>query len=217
MKDKYVNVSLSHICRLLGITRQSYYQHSWRQEWLSIEEDLVIQEVLKIRQHHRHMGGRKIFEKLQPFFVEHQIKMGRDRLFDVLADNQLLVKRRKRRVSTTQSSHWLRKYPNLIKGFESCGINQLWVSDITYWRIQPGFVYISFITDTFSHKVVGYHVAETLEAVETLEALKMALNKNSGAIASLIHHSERAGRVAAFNTAALHTSKHLKTQELKSV
>jgi len=108
------------------------------------------------------MGGRKLYELLEPFMLEHQIKMGRDALFDLLAANHLLVRRRKRRVRTTNSSH-LRKYPNLIRGFVPMKSNQLWVSDITYWKTEMGHLYISFITDAYSHKIVGYQVADTLE------------------------------------------------------
>ena len=62
MKDEYPHFTLSHICRLLGITRQSYYQHFWRLEDNTIEDDLVVQEVLKVKKNHRHMGGRKIYQ-----------------------------------------------------------------------------------------------------------------------------------------------------------
>lgn len=123
--------------------------------------------------------------------IEHQIKMGRDALFNVLASHDLLVKRRKRRVFTTQSFHWLRKYSNLIRDYKPEEPNRIWVSDITYWKIGSGFIYISFITDAFSHKIVGYHVADTLETIETLEALKMALNTLNRPPAGLIHHSDR--------------------------
>ena len=71
------------------------------------------------------------------------------------------------------------------------GINQLWVSEITYWKIQTGYVYLSLITDVYSHKIVGYHVVQTLEAVETLQALQMALLANQGRLDCLIHHSDR--------------------------
>jgi putative transposase len=81
--------------------------------------------------------------------LEHQIKMGRDALFDLLSSNHLLVRKRKRRIQTTQSFHWLRKYQNLIRDFIPTGPNQLWVSDITYWKINEGHVYISFITDAY--------------------------------------------------------------------
>ncbi len=117
--------------------------------------------------------------------------MGRDALFDVLSAHNLLVKRRKRRVFTTQSFHWLRKYPNLIRDYRPTKPNQLWVSDITYWRIESGNVYISFVTDAYSRKIVGYHVAETLDALETIQALKMAIEQNKDSLENLIHHSDR--------------------------
>jgi putative transposase len=152
---------------------------------------LIVREVLRIRQTHRRIGGRKLYEMLEPFMLEHQVKMGRDALFDVLSANNLLVKRRKRRVFTTQSFHWLRKYPNLIRGYRPTKPNQLWVSDITYWKIESGHVYISFVTDAYSRKIVGYHVAETLDAIETIQALKMAIEQNKDSLENLIHHSDR--------------------------
>jgi transposase InsO family protein len=191
MKDDYHRISLVRLCRLLGITRQAWYQQTWREEVQSIEEQLIVDEVVRIRQRHRRMGGRKLYELLEPFMLEHQIKMGRDALFNVLSAHRLLVRKRRRGVRTTQSFHWMRKYPNLIKVFTPTAPNQLWVSDITYWRINTGYVYISFITDAYSRKVVGYHVAETLEAVETQKALEMALSGLDELPYNLIHHSDR--------------------------
>ena len=90
----------------------------------------------------------------------------------------MLIKKRKRKVYTTNSFHWLKKYPNLIKNFTPTKPNQVWVSDITYWKINnEKFVYISFITDAFSHKIVGFHVADNLAAIETIMALDMAINE----------------------------------------
>jgi transposase InsO family protein len=80
----------------------------------------------------------------------------------------------------------------LIRNFTPTAPNQLWVSDITYWEIEGGHVYISFITDAYSHKIVGFHVAETLESVETIKALIMALSDlDSDGHYQLIHHSDR--------------------------
>jgi len=191
MKDSYPKIGLVRFCWLLGITRQAYYQHRWREQSVSIEEHLVLQQVRQIRQYHRRMGGRKLHECLEPFLLEHQIKMGRDVLFDLLSAHQLLVRRKRRRVYTTQSFHWLHKYPNLIEGFVPTQPNQLWVSDITYLRIAGGFLYISFITDVYSHKIVGYHIAETLESIETLQALMMAMGNENPLPHQLIHHSDR--------------------------
>jgi transposase InsO family protein len=194
MKDSYHQVSLVKLCRLLGITRQAYYQHLRRFEERSIETHLVVQQVQAIRKNHRRMGGRKLYEKLESFMLEHQIKMGRDALFDLLAANNLLVKKRRTRVYTTNSFHWLRKYPNLIKNMPLTRKNQLWVSDITYWKVREKFYYISFVTDAYSKKIVGYHVAETLEAVASIQALKMAiqgLSKEPDCHFELTHHSDR--------------------------
>ncbi len=195
MKTTYSRIGLAKLCGWFGITRQAYYQNTWRASDISIEEEMVLSEVKRIRKQHGRMGTRKLYEKLHGFMLEHHIKMGRDALFDLLSAHHMLVRKRKRRVHTTQSFHWLRKYPNLIRGLIPDVPNQLWVSDITYWKIKSGsYVYISFITDAFSHKIVGYHVAETLESVETIKALKMALTgliKEPENHFELVHHSDR--------------------------
>jgi transposase InsO family protein len=192
MKNNFSHIGLAKLCGWFGVTRQAYYQNSWKAIDVSIEEELIIKEVLKIRKYHKRMGTRKLYDKLQEFMLEHQIKMGRDSLFDLLSANNMLVRKRKRRITTTQSFHWLRKYPNLIRNFTPTAPNQLWVSDITYWEIKGGHVYISFITDAYSHKIVGFHVAETLESVETIQALKMALSDlEPNNHFQLIHHSDR--------------------------
>ena len=86
------------------------------------------------------MGTRKLYALLEPFMLAHPIKMGRDALFDLFSANALLVRRRKRKVYTTYSLHWLDKYPNLLRDFHPTGSNQLWVSAITYWKISIGYV-----------------------------------------------------------------------------
>lgn len=194
MKSSFPHIGLAKLCGWFGITRQAYYQNSWKAIDTSIEEEFVLAEVRKIRGKHKRVGTRKLYDKLQDFLLEHHIKMGRDALFTLLSANNMLVRRRKRHIQTTQSSHWLRKYPNLIKDFEPTAPNQLWVSDITYWKIQDTHVYISFITDAFSRKIVGYHVAPTMEAIETVKALRMALKglkKEREKEEELIHHSDR--------------------------
>ncbi|MFH2141559.1 MAG: IS3 family transposase [Bacteroidota bacterium] len=192
MKNNFSHIGLAKLCGWFGVTRQAYYQNSWKAIDISIEEDLILKEVQKIRKNHHRMGTRKLYDKLHEFMLEHKIKMGRDALFDLLSANHMLVRKRKRRITTTQSFHWLRKYPNLIRNFIPKAPNQLWVSDITYWEIEGGHVYISFITDAYSHKIVGFHVAETLESVETIQALIMALSDlGSENHYQLIHHSDR--------------------------
>ena len=172
-----------------------------------------------IRQLHKQMGVRKLYDKLQIFMFEHQIKMGRDALFNLLSSNKLLIRRRQRRVQTTQSTHWLRKYPNLIRNFTPASPNHLWVSDITYWRIETGFIYISLITDAYSHKVVGYHVAESLSSIETIKALKMALfdmTRKPKRHHKLIHHSDRGLQYCSQDYTSLLKSKNIKISMTES-
>ncbi len=184
-------ISLSLFCRLLGVTPQAYYQHFWQVEFKTTENSLVIGEVLRISENHKHMGARKLFQILQPFLLDHKIKMGRDAFFDLLQANNLL--------SDVKNEKYI--LHNLFIGIESILIrskvitpsrpNQIWVSDITYWKINCGYVYISLITDAYSRKIVGYNVADTLEAIETTQALKNALNHVEKSNKGLIHHSDR--------------------------
>jgi putative transposase len=191
MKDSYPQIGLTRFCRLFGITRQAFYQYFWNLSDTSIEQELILQQVKEIRKLHPVIGGRKLYCLLQPFLLEHQIKMGRDGLFDLLSANKLLVRKRKRRINTTQSHHWLKKYSNLIKEWHPKKPGELWVADITYVPIENGFLYLSLLTDAYSHKIMGYHIADTLEAVHTTKALQMALQNNMVAPDQLIHHSDR--------------------------
>lgn len=193
MKSNFQHIGLAKLCAWFGITRQAYYQNVWKAIDVSVEEELVVQEVRQIRKNHPKLGTRKLYEKMRPFMQEHCVKMGRDALFNLLSINNLQIRRRKRKIQTTQSFHWLRKYPNLIREYTPNAPNQLWVSDITYWKInEKKHLYISLITDVYSRTIVGYSVAETLETVESIKALKMAL-KSLGhqPKIQLIHHSDR--------------------------
>lgn len=137
------------------------------------------------------LGTRKLQHMIIPLLEQHGINIGRDKLFDLLADNGLLVRRRKRRkVATTDSNHPYRRYPNLIRGMEVLSAEQLWVSDITYISLREDFGYLSLVTDAYSRKIVGYCLYPTLKAEGPLQALEMALKQYSGK-GQLIHHSDR--------------------------
>lgn len=191
MKDSFKVISLANLCSWFGLTRQAYYQSKNRVEKDLIEQEILLDKIGDIRKDHKRLGGRKLFFKLETFMHEHNIKMGRDAFFDLLRDNKLLIKQRKRHHVTTNSNHWMKKYPNLIKDIEPLGPNHVWVSDITYWKTKGGHYYISFITDAYSRKIVGYHVADTMEAIESATALKMAIKTLKISAEGLIHHSDR--------------------------
>lgn len=156
-----------------------------------LEHELVLHEVQNIRFKHPRLGGRKLYQLLEPFLLENQIKLGRDALFSLLATHNLLVRRRVRKPATTFSYHWYRKYPNIIRNFSPTAPNQLWVSDITYWKVNGNFLYISLITDAFSHMIVGYQLARNMEASHTRNAMLKALNSLDKPPSKLIHHSDR--------------------------
>jgi transposase InsO family protein len=191
MKDSFKVISLANLCAWFGLTRQAYYQSKNRVEKDLIEQEILLDKIGDIRKDHKRLGGRKLFFKLETFMHEHNIKMGRDAFFDLLRDNKLLIKQRKRHHVTTNSNHWMKKYPHLIKDIEPIGPNHVWVSDITYWKTKGGHYYISFITDAYSRKIVGYHVADTMEAIESATALKMAIKTLKISAKGLIHHSDR--------------------------
>jgi putative transposase len=176
---------------LLGYSRQAFYQQKKQSEKESLQHDLLINEVLKIRKIQKRLGGRKLFHMLERFIQEHHISIGRDAFFDLLSERKLLVRKRKRRKPiTTFSDHWMRKYPNLIEGFYPTAPNQLWVSDITYIVLVNCFAYLSLITDAYSRKIVGFYLSMDLSAEGCVKALNMALNSNP-VLGKLIHHSDR--------------------------
>ncbi len=139
------------------------------------------------------IGTRKLHYMLSATLQKHDISIGRDKLFDLLEDYGLLIRRRKRKqISTTDSNHPFRKYPNLIRELELLRPNQLWVSDITYISLADCFCYLSLVTDAYSRKIIGYCLHPTLKKEGPLHALRMA---QGGLPAkkqeALIHHSDR--------------------------
>jgi transposase InsO family protein len=195
MKECKPGTNLVQLTGLLGFTRQSYYQYFRNQQELKMEHHLILEQVRQLRRDNPAMGTRKLHWLLQDFMQEHQIKMGRDGLFNLLADHYMLIRRRRRRsMLTTDSRHWLKRYPNLIIGLEVVRPDQVWVSDITYLKTKQGYVYISFITDAFSHKIMGYHLADNLETINTIRALQMAIEESLAqgkSMEGLIHHSDQ--------------------------
>lgn len=156
-----------------------------------IEEQIVLQIVLRIRKEHPRMGIRKLYYLIKPDLERTGIKLGRDALFDLMAANKLLVTKRKRRHATTNSNHVYKKYPNLIRGIEPDGPNQIWVSDITYIRYGQKFLYLFLITDAYSKKILGYRLARTLDSKHAVNSLQDAIENVCKPISGLIHHSDR--------------------------
>ena len=191
MKQDYPHLSKEVLCRLFGKTRHAYYDHLWRSQAGNIKDDIILQEVQCIRKNLPRLGTRKLLEMLRPKLESHHIEVGRDYLFDLLEAYKLLIRRRKRKVFTTDSHHWMRKYSNLIRELLITRAEQLWVSDITYIRLQNQWGYLSLITDAYSRKIMGYCFRKDMSTQGCVIALQMALANRIYPLWVLIHHSDR--------------------------
>lgn len=136
-------------------------------------------------------GVRTLMTMLEPVFAEHHIRIGRDRLYDLLRKHRMLIRPRRRYVRTTDSNHHYRVWGNLIKDISIHQPEQVWVSDITYIRTKNGFLYLSLVTDAYSRKLMGYHLSHKLEARGAVAALRMAIGQRQYPDRQLIHHSDR--------------------------
>ncbi len=180
------------LCDALGISRQAYYQRIEAMQRERYQLEIVLELVAEQRKLMPRVGGKKLYSLLKRDFEVLEYKLGRDRLFDVLRDNDLLIKRRKSYTKTTNSFHHYYVYKNLILDLAVTRINQVFVADITYLRVGDGFMYLHLVTDLYSRRIVGWCLSETLDAAGSVLALKMALSEVSVAeLDKLIHHSDR--------------------------
>ena len=187
----WFGVTVSAVCRQVGITRQNYYARRRQRQRREVDAGLVVQLVRAERRLQPRLGTRKLYVMCQGALVEAEVKMGRDAFFEVLRQHGLLLAPRPAAYPrTTQSDHGLPVFTNRVKDLEVTGPNQVWVGDLTYVRTVLGFLYLALLTDKYSRKIVGYHCADTLEAEGCLQALEMALARLPPGVRPL-HHSDR--------------------------
>jgi len=183
-------LNLSRSCQLLGISRQAIYQRKKRV--IAREKQLLQIKPLveSIRRSMPRIGTRKLYYLLKKDFDELQIKIGRDALFNYLRKENMLVKPRKNYTKTTNSKHWLRKHPNLLKLTSPNRPEHVFVSDITYIKSRERTHYLSLVTDAYSRKIVGYKLSDDMSAENVVKAFRMAI-KHRQTNKELIHHSDR--------------------------
>jgi putative transposase len=186
------------ICAHFGITRQAHYQMAKRELQREKEAVLILEMVRQIRRKHPRMGGRKLHVKLSPMMAAEGLKIGRDGLFRLLRQADMLVPRRKKRRRTTIPGMW--RTPNLLPGLTITHPNQVWVSDITYveTELQP-FVYLFVIMDLYSRYILGWHVSDSLAASGALTALQHAIQQSHLSDQDLIHHSDHGVQYTCYN------------------
>lgn len=180
----------SEVCNCFYLKRDAYYKYQRRFKERENKASLVVKLVQKERKTQPRVGTRKLHKGLSDDFIRAGLKIGRDRLFDILRERDMLVKRKKASCRTTDSYHRFHKYNNLIKGMEITAPNQVWVSDITYIRTVKGFCYLALITDLYSRKIIGHDLSDSLELAGCQRALQKAL-WHARPAAGLVHHSDR--------------------------
>ncbi|WP_418264739.1 IS3 family transposase [Flavobacterium faecale] len=174
---------------MFGIDRQVYYRKIRRRASKQSKAKEVISMVNDIREIMPRVGTRKLYylllDKLQ------LMKIGRDKFFDILRANHLLIQPKRSYHVTTNSHHRFRKHQNQILDLQINRPEQVWVSDITYIGKRDNPCYLSLVTDAYSKKIMGYYVADNMNTESSLKALKMALKHRNNKNLPLIHHSDR--------------------------
>lgn len=184
-------MNLQAVCRQLGYSKQAYYKSLKTKIKKEDHYQDLRARVLEIRAELPRLGGRKLHYLLSRQGLPKGLFAGRDRLFDMLRHEGLLVRRRRRYTKTTDSRGWMRQHPNLVKGMEILRPEKVWVADITYLNVDGKAHYLHLITDAYSKKIMGYEFSKTLAATATEAALRRAINRRSYPQSALIHHSDR--------------------------
>jgi putative transposase len=149
-----------------------------------------VEAVISIRKEQPRVGTRKMLLDVNKQLKTSNISIGRDRLFEVLREHQMLVIRKKKYHKTTYSNHAYVVATNKIKGIEITHPSQVLVSDITYINLRSGHAYLFLTTDLYSRKILGYHLSRDLSHHSALLALDMALAEIPDPCGT-IHHSDR--------------------------
>ena len=182
--------SVSELCDRVGMSRQNYYAARRLRQRREVDEGLILELVKRERRMQPRLGGRKLMSLLKTELGDAGVDIGRDRFFELLAENELLVEPKPGRPHTTNSRHSLPVFRNLFADKVLNAPNEAWVSDLTYIRTDEGFLYAALITDAYSRKIVGAHIGDSLEAEGCLRALDQALRELPQG-KHPIHHSDR--------------------------
>ena len=181
-------IPVRNACTALAVGKSSFYD--WKEKDHSIWNDKPLRnEIQGIALEFPFYGYRRITKELH----RREILANHKRVLRMMREDNLLCRRKRAfKPVTTQSDHNCKIYPNLAKDMEVIGLNQLWVSDITYIRMPQGFVYLAAIVDVFSRKCIGWSLGDEIDSHLVLVALKMALEKRKVfGFSGLVHHSDR--------------------------
>jgi transposase InsO family protein len=181
---------VGRLCAKVGMSRQNYYKARRRRERREVDSGLLEQQVRAEQAVQPRLVGRKLLHILSPKLAAAGVKLGRDKFFEVLRRQGLLLDRLPSIPKTTNSRHSLPVFHNLVQGLEVTAPKQAWAADITSIRAAEGFLYLSLLMDMGSRKIVGYHAGDTLESEVAARALDMALAELPKE-AFPVHHADR--------------------------
>jgi putative transposase len=178
---------MNEVFRYIGYSKQAFHQKMDRMLLEQEQELLLLPIIVELRAEHPGVAARQLYLILKPESI------GRDKFEQICFQNGFKLARLKSWHRTTDSRGVIR-FPNLVQGVEFTGINQLWVSDITYYQISQRFYYLTFILDGYSRMIVGYSVSKHLSTEQTtIPAMQMALQARK-AKPGLIFHSDGGGQ-----------------------
>ncbi len=176
---------VTRMCAALAITRADYYRRQSPRS--KVDADLERRDsIQRLALEMSAYGYRRITHELR----RRGVVVNHKRVLRLMREDNLLCLRKKSFTRTTNSRHPFTLYPNLVPTLIITGIDQLWVADITYIRVQREFIYLAVILDAFSRRCIGWHLDRTLEAELAVTALEMALS-NRQLQPGLVHHSDR--------------------------
>ena len=183
--DEHPEMSIERLCELMGVSRSWYYKRPCAEE--KAHKDVALRDAIeRIVLEFPGYGYRRVTAALrrEGWSVNHK------RVLRIMREESLLCQLKRRFVPTTDSAHSLGRYPNLIKDTRIDGLDEVWISDITYVRLPTTFCYLAAILDAYSRKCVGWHLSRFIDTHLTLSALEMALAARRPA-PGLIHHSDQ--------------------------
>lgn len=187
--------SMEQLYKVAGISRQGYHKQVRNQEQKALIYNQIKDLVLELREDHPRIGARKLFVMLKL-----KGKIGINKFERFLSDEGLGIKIKRSAQRTTNSAHPFYKYNNMVDGFKLTSVNQIWVSDITYFMIGENVYYIIFIQDVYSRRILGYSVSDNMMHQNNIKALQDCLELRNGEdLSRLIHHSDKGGQYCSTN------------------
>ena len=193
----------------MGYSRQYVYKQPKDSVKKVVQQQAIKQLVDRERKLLPRVGTRKLHYLIKDDLHQQGLKCGRDKLFALMRYYGLQIKPRRRYIQTTMSKHWLRKWPNIVKGKIVNDPDEIWVSDITYLKTEQGNCYLNMITDAYSRKVIGYAIADNMETENMIGALEMAIAGKHNETVLTIHHSDRGLQYCSKEYATLTHQHHI--------